>query len=189
LIPEDGYFNTAKGFAWNRSHVLDAGVKSSDYQFSSCINEEHIRLIKDHGQEVKGLVNKIRISLGLLSDLEEAEDRHTSIPAGELLEIIEKNLNNLIEGEKEVAESFGINVRTYAAAIKYSPKTGRVSVKWQAETVDVDSAVRWAIIIPPNDINKRESVKEWLNDNQHRVEKQENRMKHEGVEINRWWLN
>jgi hypothetical protein len=188
LIPEDGYFNRAKGFAWNRSHVLDAGTKVVNDRFVSDITNEHTSFIKKYGTDVEGLVEKTRLPIGLLTELKESDNPLESRVAHELLDIVENNQNNLISDEVSVARSFGLTVRMYPSAIKYSHRTGRVSVKTQAETVDIDSAIQWGMIAPPDDNNKRESVRDWLNENKHRVREQVQRLEEMKIHINQWWI-
>ncbi len=41
-------------------------------------------------------------------------------------------------------------------------RRNRISIKWVATTLDVENTTKWFIVVPPNDVRKYETSKEWM---------------------------
>lgn len=162
LIPEDGTFDPSNGFSWFRSHALHAGNKADQYQFKPKVTQAGMDLIKTSGKPLKGTVEQTYISFGNVMKLQEHNDSSISDTAKKLVEAVLENPNRLIEDERKIAESMGIQITQSPENIKFFPKSGRLSVKWRATTTTRDDAIRWAEISPPNDVKKRDEVEDWL---------------------------
>ncbi|MHA2302884.1 MAG: hypothetical protein ACXACD_18215, partial [Candidatus Thorarchaeota archaeon] len=171
LIPEDGSFSMTRGFSWCRNHALYDSNASDHYRFEPVITTNEVDLVKQSGNATKGLVPQRELSFGKLERLQQSDNRNHSQAATNLVKAISESPNNLIEDEKEIAESLGIQITLSPACVKYFPKTGRVSVKWTATTTTKDDAERWADICPPNDERKRNDVESWLRESRKMVGK------------------
>ena len=79
-----------------------------------------------------------------------------------LRDAISNSPNNLIEDEKKIAESLGIQINLSPISVKYYPRSGRVSVKRTATTASKEDALLWGTMCPPNDKRKRKQVEDWL---------------------------
>ena len=81
--------------------------------------------------------------------------------AKNIIKAVLETTNNLIEDEKRIAESLGIEISLSPSVVKYFERTGRVTVKWVATTMSKEDALRWAEICSPNDVRKRDAVRDW----------------------------
>ena len=162
LIPEDGNFFPNNGFSWFRNHALYDKVAIEKHGFTSQLAAEEIELIKEKGNQSKGLIDQYELSYGELDRLQQSGNNEQSRIAKNLLEIVSNSPNNLIEDEKKIAESLGIKITLSPTSLKYFPKSDRVSIKHTAGTASKEDAVRWGEICPPNDERKRNEVESWL---------------------------
>jgi hypothetical protein len=162
LIPEEGHFSKRGGFEWNRNHALYDKDEGGKHHFKSVISPEDIQLIIDEGTQTKGLVPQYNLSYGKLEELQFNNDTNKSHSAKRLIEAIKNSPNNLVEDEKKIAESLGIQITLSPPTIRFYPKSERVSVRHSASTSTKNDAIRWGTICPPNDEYKRNKVEEWL---------------------------
>ena len=162
LIPEDGSFSTSRGFSWNRNHALYDGNEGGKHDFRSTVSTPEINLIIDEGAQTEGLVPQYHLAYGKLKELQFSEDSRKSYAAKHLVEAIHDSPNNLVEDEKKIAESLGIQISSSPTEVRYYPKSERVSVRDFASTATKKDAIRWGTICPPNDVRKRNEVENWL---------------------------
>jgi len=162
LIPEEGSFSTHRGFAWNRNHAIYDEAEGGRHRFKSLISRREIQLIIDEGTQTKGLVPQYNLAYGKLEELQFNDDTNKSHSAKRLIEVIRNSSNNLIEDEKKIAESLGIQITLSSPMTRYYPKSERVSVRHSASTSTKKDAIRWGTICPPNDEYKRNKVEDWL---------------------------
>jgi len=162
LIPEDGNFNVKTGFSWFRSHALYIEEDKNSYGFQSVITAEEVKLVRDQGKSVTGLVDHIYLAYGAVDHLQKSDDQSLSKAAKKIVRAISDYPNNLIEAEKKIAESLGIEITLSPQNVKFFPKSGRLTVKWTASTTRKEDAERWAEICPPNDVRKRDEVESWI---------------------------
>jgi hypothetical protein len=171
VIPEDGYFYTHPQvkFGIKRAQILDAGSKISQYDFKSKISKEHRQYIIKHG-ELR--VHTIRdeppreatiLVWGKLENLTKSEDANIRKTAIELKYTIESNPCQLLGDEKQLCENLGINIDEKIKEI-HIHQSGRVSVIWEIQTLELEDTLRWAELATPSSNPKQASVKKWLTD-------------------------
>ncbi len=168
LIPEDGSFSKSRGFSWFRNHALYDREANDEPGFKPLITTKEVELVKNQGKPRKGLIEQNELAFGKLERLQKSDLIEHAQAARNLVEAIWDSPNNLIEDEKRIAQSLGIQITLVPSMVKYFPKTERVSIKWTAKTARKNDAERWADICPPNDERKRNDVESWLRE---RVEK------------------
>lgn len=132
------------------------------------ISPEHISFLKERGTPYRTKPIKY-VPRGTLDELANSNDSEVARTTKSLLDIIKKNESNLMKDEKEIAKSFGFKTNTNFAQIRYSLQTGRVSVYWTTSTSGSHEAMKWGIVCPPNDVRKRNAVKEWIQKNPRKV--------------------
>jgi hypothetical protein len=191
LIPEDGNFHPSRGFSWSRAVVIDAGKKTNDYEFKSLITSEIKNLIENNARNIVGPREEPRkeLRVGALKDIMESPksketDRNH---AKELMRVINENPCRLIEDEANLARRMTINVETNPKVIRYYPETDRVSVLWDATTVDCIDAEKWGIQFPPNDVKKRNMAKHWLLNRLESIEKTKLDLQSKRIPYDDWW--
>ncbi len=188
LIPEDGNFNEKTGFKWSRTVVIAAGKENTEkYGIKSEINPEHISLLEQEGKTHRATSRKY-IHRGALQELSTSENGDVSTTAKELLDIIYNYESNLMNDERKMTENLGIQTNSNFEQIRYSPKTGRVSVYWSTATTGSHEAMKWGITCPPNDVQKRNAVKEWIQNNPRKLMKARKELYHEGLPFDEWWV-
>ena len=190
LIPEDGSFEKKGKFSWTRTIVLDSGIKEEKYGFESLISSDIVDFIKNRGDDEnhpRGEPRKF-IYVTELQEIAKAQDSEKSerILAEELHSIVYANPSKLIEDEARMAERLGIEVSVNPRKIRYSPRTGRVSVYYECQTSGVEAAEKFAIICPPNDVRKRTQVKNWIR--QRNLDSTIKEIEKQGIPYNKWWL-
>ena len=159
LIPEDGSFNKCSGFQWSRSIVLNPGYQDAKYNLTPKLTLQQISYIK-----AKGRYDRKRGYIHLqLSDYLKMNDESRSDVIKGIQGVISSNRSKLIDGEADLAESLGINMRVYPECITVYEKTGRVSIKWVATTRRKKDTINLFLIAPPNDIRKYKIVQDWIN--------------------------
>ncbi|MBY8998922.1 MAG: hypothetical protein KGD60_14440, partial [Candidatus Thorarchaeota archaeon] len=162
FIPEDGSFSVSRGFSWFRSHALYIEAEKNSYSFESVITAEEVKLVKNRGESVTGLVDHHYLAYGAVDKLQTSDNQNQSRSAESLVRAIWDYPNNLIEDEKKIAESLGMKITLSPQCVKLFPKSGRLTVKWVASTTRKEDAERWAEICPPNDERKRNEVESWI---------------------------
>jgi hypothetical protein len=127
--------NISKGrCSWPRSNVVRAGEeKSGTYEFESRISEREIELIKKRGRTRSGEFEGDKtIPYGLIDDLKNDANPDVTKTAHQLEVTIHGNRNKLIDSEKDLYSDLGIDITVSPKQITYYGRTGRVSVKWEA---------------------------------------------------------
>jgi hypothetical protein len=162
LIPEDGSFDIRGRFSWSRSHAIYVDKEKENYDFESKISSGEINLVIEKGRLSKGIIDQYALSFGELEKLQDDQNSSISETARHLTKAALESNNRLIEDEKEIAESIGVEISLNPANVKYFPKTGRVTIKWKAVTHTREDAIYWARTCPPNDVRKREEVETYL---------------------------
>ena len=109
--------------------------------------------------------------------------------AERLYDIVFQNPNRLIMGEKHIVEKLGIKVRCVPVSVFYHGKTGRVSVAWVIHTASAEEAMKLAMIAPPNDVKKREIIRDWLRSIPEDVKRVQAELVRSGVEVRKWWID
>jgi hypothetical protein len=161
LIPEDGSFSKSRGFLWFRNHALYDKEANGRNGFQSVISEKDVQLVREMGNESKGLIDQYELAFGELEKLQWSSHIEHSQAAKKLVTAISDSPNNLIEDEKKLAESLGLQITLSTTSVKYYPKSERVSVKWTAATSTKEDAEHWMDICPPNDDRKRSDAESW----------------------------
>jgi hypothetical protein len=162
MIPEDGTFHPSRGFQWNRSNAIHAGNKTDEYGFKSPLTSKHIGFIKKHGEKSEGTVEGWSLSFGKLREMVGYRNPEESKIAKDLFDSVIASPNRMLDDERNLAKSLGINVGRSPERVRYYEKSGRVSVRWRAGTTSTADAIKWAEMCPPNDVKKRGQVDEWL---------------------------
>ena len=184
LIPQDGSVGRSM-IIWTRANVLKAGNKKDRYNFATDIEEQQVELIKQYGK----WQNKCwSLSWGKLVKLAELDKGETANIAKRLKNIVLKNPNRLINDEAVMARSLGINIGSKPYMIRLYPKTGRVSVAWQARTQGIKETIKLGILAPPNDSKNRKLVRELLRNRSDEVEAAIAEIIDNGFDYQRWWV-
>ncbi|TXT56682.1 MAG: hypothetical protein BAJATHORv1_20275 [Candidatus Thorarchaeota archaeon] len=159
LIPEDGSFRGSTGFRWTRNVAL-YWPGDSKYGFSSFISKEDAEIVK-RGIKTKGIVPQYNLSMGKLEKLKNHEDMTIREAAERVDEAIQSNQSRLLLEEAQLARDLGISIACSPVVVKLYP-SGKVSVKWRAETPTKEDAIKWALRCPPHDVHKSQKVDRWL---------------------------
>lgn len=155
-------------FRWARAVVIDAGPKNKMYGLTSKLTVEDRAFIQRHGVEKKNhfqpdfTFTHFQLSWKKLQALRGSKLLKVKKVAERLIKVIERNPSQLLNDETQLCESLGISIRLYPIAIHLWPSE-RVTFVTEASTKNVESALKWAHLAPPNDRKKRAKVEEWLN--------------------------
>lgn len=187
LTPEDGNFCSHSGFSWSRSVVLNPGTKGNEYGFKSLLTPELASLVKEHGTHDKEKQRKV-LRVSRLEELTKDSDPLISSEAKELERIVRANPSRLIEDEAKMVQRLGIETHLDPRVIRFSLRTGRVSVYWNATTTNNIDAEKWAIACPPNDVGKRRKVKSWLNKRGSTLADTKQELREKGIPFDEWWI-
>ncbi|MFW9851235.1 MAG: hypothetical protein ACFFF4_19070 [Candidatus Thorarchaeota archaeon] len=186
VIPEEG--SVEDRVLWNRSNVVDAGIKSEEYEFESRISEREKQLIISKGRrEPNDLEGKVFLRWSDILRIKKSNTPDSNV-AEELSNTILENPNNLMQSEKRIAKRLGVNIRIIPDTIAAYEKTGRVSVKWKASTKRIEDTIRLGILCPLNDVRKREKMKNLLLKNQDLVEEICEDFKRRDFDFDEWWM-
>ena len=190
MIPEDGNFGKKGKFSWSRSIVIDAGTKNNRNGFESLITPEIVKFIKNHAKDESHprAEPKKFISVEKLQEITNAQDSTKSdrLLAEKLLSVVHSNPSKLIGDEARMAERLRIDVSVNPRKIRYYPKTGRVSVYWECQTSGVQEAEKFGVICPPNDVKKRNQVRDWIH--QRNLESTLKEIEEQGISYEKWWM-
>jgi hypothetical protein len=183
LIPQDGSVSIGR-IDWSHSHALYPGLSDKDYTNLAIISEEEVNFIKNKGERSRG---SRRLSWGTILDWKNSASSETARIAANLANNILNNPNNLICAEELLSNKLHVKTVPTPDQIRYFTKTGRVSVSWQGRTANSIEAMKLAIVAPPNDVNKRSLLEEWLRSNPDDVEEVCQYYMTKGITLHRWW--
>ncbi|MHA1638267.1 MAG: hypothetical protein ACTSUB_09670 [Candidatus Thorarchaeota archaeon] len=169
LIPEDGCFYRNR-FLWGRSVALHAGNKTRMYEFHNIMTKHEIEFIKKNKTHYHYDTKCYSLTCSSLEELRNSHDSEISSFATEILSKIYDHPNNLIHDEIKIVNSLGIEVILVPKKISFYEKTGKVTVHWLASTIDIEHTTRWALLCPPDDIQKKSLVRKWLPNHSELVE-------------------
>jgi len=186
FVPQDGSTD-GKILIWQRANVLHAGRKAEGYGFKSDVGISEISLIKEYGTRDQGEVKSITLTWRKLDELSNHSDIITAQLANRLISIVKKNPNRLMEDESELIRNWGIAVKIEPLVIRYYPKTGRVSVAWQAWTVGMIHTFELFAIAPPNDIKNRQKIQSMILRNPEKIKEASSSLKKKGITFETWW--
>ncbi|MFX1508916.1 MAG: hypothetical protein ACFFBR_01290 [Promethearchaeota archaeon] len=175
VVPEDGFFVERNGqmkFGIKRAHVLDAGPKTKLYRYKPMITHRHNQFIQKYGIERYEAIRddkprkRMEILKGRLDKLtSQAMTQKDEQIARELRRIIKNHPCELLEDEKNLIKSLGIQMTTIFKKIILH-ETNRVSAIWEIYTKSENDTYCWAIITPPSSGEKRKAALEWIKDYQ-----------------------
>jgi hypothetical protein len=158
MVPEEGCFNNTTGISWNRTHgVYGTGKAGKKYQQPS-LSKKQVDYIKKIASDTGD--SKDRKTLPWSELVLKAEDGN-EIAKG-IVDFVNSHPNQLIKDEARVAGRLGIEVDEGPYRLRYYKKTGRITLVSSARTKSIDDAERWGQICPPNDVEKRKKMIEWL---------------------------
>jgi hypothetical protein len=100
--------------------------------------------------------------MGKLETIRNSSDGSRAKAANDILNKVHSYRNRLLEDEAKVVRSLGIKVTIDPMQVSYYKRSGGVSVRWQARVRDIDSKIRCAFLIPPNDSRKQAILYAWL---------------------------
>jgi hypothetical protein len=178
-IPQDGTV-LPRAISWTFSNALNAGNKSEAYDFEPILDKEEVAFIKEIGKSRK---NCWSVAWGKLDELAESGYGHSQESSIRIIRKAEENPNRLALNMKAIGTMLGVRIAVSPGTIRLMKKTDRVSVSWYARTRFVSDMVKLGLIAPPNDVRKREILKEYLRPRQDLVRKIEAKLKKRGVKI------
>ena len=176
-----------KSVIWRRVNALHAGEKTEKWKFEPRVGVEEIELIKEHGRESTGNAQSWTLSWGGMTELSDHSDRRIAKTAETLKQVVQDNPNRLMHDEATILREMGIDVGTRPSDVVYYPKSGRVSVVWQAYTVGVKETIKFGIVTCPNDVNNREKMKEIITSHPKETEEALGALRERGIEFTKWW--
>ncbi len=183
MLPQDGCIGV-RMIIWTRANALHAGDKTEKYGFEPKVGRQEIDLIQNHGKRSE---KGHSLSWGKLDDLTMHSDKRTAQVAKDLQKIVWDNPNRLIDDETEIVRNLGVDVETKPYMIRYYPKSGRVSVAWNARTSSIKECVKLGILAPPNDTKKKEILRRILKSRPDEVESAIGEIENMGLEFDKWW--
>jgi hypothetical protein len=163
------------------------GKEGDEYGFKSLLTPELVSFVKEQGTHDKEKQRKV-LRIAKLDELKKDPDSIVSSKTKELEEIVLANPNKLIEDEIKMVQRLRIETSLSPRVIRYSLRTGRVSVYWNASTISKKDAEKWAIACPPNDVRKRQSVKSWLKGREISMDDVKRELRDNGIPYGEWWL-
>jgi hypothetical protein len=159
MVPEEGCFSNSTGISWNRTHgIYGPGKRGKRYQNPS-LSKKQANYIKENAT-IDSDISKERKTLPwseLISKAESGDETAKSI-----VDFVNSHPNRLIKDEATVAGRLGVEVQDAPYRLRYYKKTGRVTLVSSARTKSFDDAEKWGQICPPNDIEKRKKMMDWL---------------------------
>ena len=186
FVSQDGCIGN-NSVIWRRGNVIDAGEKAENYKFESKINIKEIEFIIEHGREERGNAKSTSLSWGKLEELKLSTSETLSDTADKIQKIITENRNRLIDDEAAIVKNLGVDIEVKASEIKHYPKSGRVSVIWQAHTTGLKEAIKLGIITPPNDEIKEQKMREMIENNPLHTNEALKELENGDIDFERWW--
>jgi hypothetical protein len=156
MVPEEGCFNNTTGISWNRTHGIYGPGKGGKEYHQPSLSEEQADYIKENASDTGD--SKDRRTLPWSELVSKAGDK----TAKSIVDFVNSNPNHLIKDEAEIAKCLGIEIERGPYRLRYYRKTGRITLVSSARTKSFHDAERWGQICPPNDIDKRKKMLDWL---------------------------
>lgn len=172
VIPEDGAFGVYENkvrFLIGRTKVLDAGEKSEQYNFTSLIAEDLIKVFaqlatKNNRKKKNSTIahHVMTLTWGKLKETSKTpQNQELSEKIEQLKQLVLRNSPELLADEKSLLEGIGIKNRMVPIRITLF-QTGRISVNWELVTRGRNEVLKWALLAPPSSGRKRRDVEKWL---------------------------
>ncbi len=158
MVPEEGCFNNTTGISWNRTHCIYGPGKAGKKYEQPSLSKEQADYIKKIASDTGD--TKDRKTLPWSELVLKAEDGNEI--AKSIADFVNNNPNQLIKDEVRIAGRLGIEVDEGPYRLRYYKKTGRITFVTSARTKSFDDAERWGQICPPNDVEKRKKMLNWL---------------------------
>jgi len=131
---------------------------------------------------------RIVLTMGELKALTLDSDSEKSARAKKLERIIQDNPSRLMQDEANMAEKkLRIEIVFNQERIRYSLRTGRVSVSWNALTATIQDTEKLAILCPPNDVRKKHRVRLWLLKRGSKLDDSAHELRMLGIPFEEWW--
>jgi hypothetical protein len=182
LVPQDGSVGR-HSISWTHSLALQVGKKSK-YEFSPKVSSNEIKLIIRFGNDEK---HSRALAWGKLKNLRKHKEKEVADVAKKLWKTIRENPNNLINAEQRIMEILGIKDHKTPGTIRYHKRSGRVSVAWNLYPKGLRETIKLAIIAPPNDVRKRELVRNLLSSQSRLVRQVQQELSKKRIRIHEWW--
>ncbi|MHA1289405.1 MAG: hypothetical protein ACTSPB_18610, partial [Candidatus Thorarchaeota archaeon] len=196
MVPEDGCFSNGT-FSVTRGRVLHPGKRSRFYKekfgIEAKASKDLVDFVKENGDPMPAAIGyedgeRIGISIGELKRLEKKNDDQISDKARKLLSVVYNNPSSLINDEMDyIMKPLGIELEPKPSMVYYFKDSERLSSRWSAGTTNIDQAVRWALIAPPNHPEKMEKVVEFVISRSDATTKMKQKLLNEGFEIHSDW--
>jgi hypothetical protein len=163
-VPEDGSFD-GKQFDISAAVVLH--LPESDREVPEEIIDFVIRnteriVYKNVDEETRYIR---RLYPGILKQIVKEESSMDSAFAETTQKLIEENPHKLLSDLAEVCKSLGIQVSLKPQRLEYSEGSGRLSLIWRLRSQRRKDTMRWALLAPPNDVNKKGKVMQYISEN------------------------
>ena len=176
-----------KSIIWRRVNALHAGEKTEKWKFEPMVGVEEIELIKELGRKSTGNAQSWSLSWGLLTELADHSGQKIAKISENLMQSIKNNQNRLMHDEASILGELGVNIGVNPSDVVYYPKSGRVSVVWQAYTVGIKETIKFGIVACPNDVNSKEKVREIIASNPKETQEALSDLRKRGIEFTKWW--
>lgn len=196
MVPEDGCFSNGK-FSVNRSNVLHPGKRLNRYRerygIEPLVTSELVEFVRDYGTPLsEGIGYKKGERVGLpvseIKRLIENEDKNISEKARSLNFVVNNNPNSLLIDEvNHVMKPLGIDLHPKPQMVYYHTKSERLSVKWSVSTSNIDQAIRWALVSPPDHPAKMKKVVDFVEKHPDATERMKQNVLDDGLRIHPDW--
>lgn len=183
FIPQDGTVSS-KVISLTQSTSLHPGKSINDYPEAFQLDNDLIKFIIRHGKNQKSCRLLSRKKLVRLMNTKSTPD---SKLARKLNQIVHQNPNNIIIQSAKMAKKIGVDMNARPYAIRYFKKSGKITVEWIARTNGLYDMIKLAIVAPPNDVIKREILRDVLRKNKDHVNKAIQELTARGILVNTWW--
>jgi hypothetical protein len=185
---EDGNFNVDSSgrrarFQWDRGVTFRDPSKATKYDFQSLASDDHIALVRRHGDkhQDKTFGETSTLTLGKLNELCGTKETNEALNANSLKELIENNPPKLMEDEIELLAKLGVSAKKYVVEVNFYEGTGRLSALWRALTCRQEDTMRAALLTPPDDMEKLSDVMKWVLQQEERKQDVEHDLGAEGI--------
>ncbi|MBS3793911.1 MAG: hypothetical protein KGY80_03395 [Candidatus Thorarchaeota archaeon] len=186
---EDGNFSVVSEgcrarFQWDRGVTFRDPSKATKYDFQSLASDDHIALVRRHGDkhQDKTFGETSTLTLGKLNELCGTKETNETMNAKSLKELIENNPPNLMEDEIELLAKLGVSAKKYVVEVNFYEGTGRLSALWRALTCRQEDTMRAALLTPPDDMEKLSDVMRWVFQQEERKQDVEHDLAAEGID-------